>query len=185
MRLPTPLDPMEIKKNPAIVHQRYYVEDNYRLLRGARLFHLRDTPLRSLYRIHDVLCADVGNYVMLENDYFWGHNDWKIKDIPDPQDPNPIRYTVLAALTESMAEAYNSKIEVLLRRGDRRRKTMDELTALREEDDKPYEEPPPWAANVPAVEEWVSFYPDSLYYLSPDPFENRCISADPSQLGNI
>ncbi|KAF8067936.1 hypothetical protein FPV67DRAFT_1581699, partial [Lyophyllum atratum] len=57
-RLPTPLDPLEIRDHPDIVHQRYYVEQNFRRLRSFPLFQLRDTPLRSLYRLQDCLCAD-------------------------------------------------------------------------------------------------------------------------------
>ena len=36
-RLPTPLDPLEIRDHPNMVHQRYYPEENYRRLRSFPL----------------------------------------------------------------------------------------------------------------------------------------------------
>lgn len=52
------LDPLEIWDDPRLVHLRYHVETNYNNLRGLPLFQRRDTPLGSLYRIHDAVCAD-------------------------------------------------------------------------------------------------------------------------------
>ncbi|KAF9554349.1 hypothetical protein CPC08DRAFT_753718 [Agrocybe pediades] len=184
-RLEELMDPMEIKSDPNIVHHRYYVEENYRLLRGRSLFRARDTPLRSLYRLHDVLCADEENYIMLEADYFWRHGDWKTKHIPDPKDPNPFRYAILAALVEVMVEEFNYKISLGMRRGVRYPNTDEEMKALRDQVDKPYEEVPPWAASVPGLDEWITFDAKGRIYKGMDPFERRRICANPSQIGNI
>ncbi|KAF8816285.1 hypothetical protein BYT27DRAFT_7221507 [Phlegmacium glaucopus] len=181
--LPTPLDPLEIRDHPNIVHQRYYVHENYRRLRSIPLFQLRDTPLRSLYRLHDVLCADEENYVMLEGHYFW-RRGWRIKDIPDPKDPNPLRYAILASLVESMVEAYNWKISLGLRRGvGVTSAAQDE--AFRKDPNKPFEEAPSWTSQVPPVEEWTSFLSDRAITNYNTPFHKRRICADAYQLENI
>ncbi|KAF8797803.1 hypothetical protein BYT27DRAFT_7178887 [Phlegmacium glaucopus] len=183
-RLPIPLDPLEIRDHPDIVHQRYYVEENYRRLRSFPLFQLRDTSLRSLYRLHDALCADQQNYVMLESDYFWRRARWRIKDIPDPKDPNPLRYAILASLVESMVEAYNWKITLGLRRGvGVTSKEQDE--AFRRDPNKPFEEVPSWASLVHPLEEWTSFLEDRAIHNYAAPFYKRRISANPLQLENI
>lgn len=182
--LPTPLDSLEIRDHPHIVHQRYYVDENFRKLRFFPLFQLRDTPLRSVYRLHDALCADAQNYVMLEADYFWRRADWRIKDIPDPKDPNPLRYAMLAAIVESMAECYNYKISLGLRRGAGvLSRAQDRANIM--DPNKPFEDPPSWASDVPAVEEWTSFLPDRAIINYGHSFHNRRISVNPEQLQNI
>jgi len=84
-----------------LTHQRYYVEENYRRLRSFPLFQLRDnhhdSSLRSLYRLYDAICVNEEGYVMLESDYFWRLA--QSQGCPDPKDPNPTRYAVLAEAT--------------------------------------------------------------------------------------
>ncbi|PPQ93163.1 hypothetical protein CVT25_002390 [Psilocybe cyanescens] len=182
--LPILLDPLEIRDHPNIVDQRYYVEENYRRLRAFPIFQLRNTSLRSLYRLHDVICANDENYVMLESEYFWRQAHWRIKDIPDPKDPNPLRYAILASLTEAMVVAYNRKITIGLRRDVCvTSKAQDE--AFRQDPNKPYEEAPSWASLIPPVEEWTSFLEDRAIRNCSTPFFKRHICADPSQLQNI
>ena len=183
-RLPAPLDPLEIRDFPDIVHQRYYVEENYWRLRSFPLFRLRDTSLRSLYRLHDCLCADHQNYIMLESDYFWRQAHWRIKDMPDPRDPNPVRYAILASLLESMVEAYNWKIKLGLRRGVGVTNKEQDKT-FREDPNMPFEEVPSWALLVPPVDEWTSFLEERAVRNYSAPFYKRRISANPSQLENI
>ncbi|KAF8959155.1 hypothetical protein BDZ97DRAFT_1667602, partial [Flammula alnicola] len=79
-----------IRDIPSIVH-RYYEEENYKTPIFP-FFKLRDTPLRSLYRIHDAACADMENLTMLEGEFVWRHKEWRVEDIPDPKNPNPVRY---------------------------------------------------------------------------------------------
>jgi len=87
-----------------LTHQCYYVEENCRRLRSFPLFQLsrdnhHDSSLRSLYRLYDAICVNEEGYVMVESDCFWrlAH-----QGCPDPKDPNPTRYAVLA---EAMAGA--------------------------------------------------------------------------------
>ena len=122
---------------------------------------------------------------MLEGYYFWMQSAWRLKDIPDPQDPNPLRYAILASLVESMVQAYNWKISIGARRGLRSQpRAVDE--AHRREVNKPYEEPPEWAVRAPGVEEWVSFLADgSMVNCYGVAFEKRRICANASQLENL
>ena len=70
-----------------LTHQRYYVEEGCIILRPFSLFQLRDTSLRSLQylRLHDAICVNEENYVMLEGDCIWCLAYRRIKDVPDPQ----------------------------------------------------------------------------------------------------
>ncbi|EGC46506.1 conserved hypothetical protein [Histoplasma capsulatum var. duboisii H88] len=53
-----------------------------------------------------------------EVEYFWYHSEhsWQLERIPDPKDPDPIRYAILACLVESMPEAFNFKLSKGMRR---------------------------------------------------------------------
>lgn len=184
--LPSLLESLQIRNNPTIVHDRYYVQENYRILRHLPLFRLRDTPLRSLYRLHDAVCAASENYTMLEGEYFWKQKDWRVEEIPDPKDPDPVRYAVLASIVEDMVYSFNRKIELGLRRGLARLKTAQLLENQRNPN-KPLEAAPAWVSQVPAVEEWISFYDDRRMPENwvESPFSKRRIAADAMQLGNI
>lgn len=46
-----------------------------------------------------------------------GSKRWLVSEIPDPQDSDPIRYAILASLAEKLAEAFNWKLELGIRRG--------------------------------------------------------------------
>ncbi|XP_006461530.1 hypothetical protein AGABI2DRAFT_118409 [Agaricus bisporus var. bisporus H97] len=150
------LDSVQIFQNPLLFEHRYYKEENYRILRSLPLFHLRDTPLFALYRLHDAICAACENGAMMEGAYIWHRADWPVRDFPDPQDPDPIRYAVLTSIAEDMAKAFNRKIRIGLRRGIRHISAdMARANFAAKDIDKPFEEAPPWAANVPALPEWV------------------------------
>ncbi|KAJ3546768.1 hypothetical protein NMY22_g1917 [Coprinellus aureogranulatus] len=179
-----PLDPTSIRRHPELIRRRYHEEENYKLLRSLPLFQLRDTPLGSLYRLQDAVAADSDNDIMLEGYYFFHRADWKVKDIPDPQDPDPVRYALLASIVEHMVVSYNWKISLGIRRHLRRQPAAS-YRAHREEKDKPFEEAPAWAAKVPALPEWVSFYPDGAVYKDKSPFGLRHIAAQAMQLENI
>ncbi|EFI27558.1 hypothetical protein CC1G_15594 [Coprinopsis cinerea okayama7 len=97
-----PLNPLELRRNPSLFHRRYYEEEIYKHLHSIPLFQLRDTPLASLYRLHDAVAIDSENEVMMEGEYFWHQAHWRVKDIPDPKDPHPVRYAILAGIVEQM-----------------------------------------------------------------------------------
>jgi hypothetical protein len=127
---------------------------------------------------------------MKEGYYFWNRADWPVKDIPDPQDPNPLRYAILASIVEVMANQFNRKISLGLRRGSRG-VNFQQDRERRLEVNKPFEEVPPWASSVPPVEEWISFLQDKSISeaIKNKPsvmgFHKRRICADAAQLGNI
>ncbi|KAF8149175.1 hypothetical protein B0H34DRAFT_679469 [Crassisporium funariophilum] len=113
------------------------------------------------------------------------HGSWRnLKYIPDPKDPNPLRYAMLAATVESMAECYSYKISLGLRRGAGvLSRAQDRANFM--DPNKPFEDPPSWSSDVPAVEESTSFLPDRAIINYGHPFHNRRISVNPEQLRNI
>jgi hypothetical protein len=46
-----------------------------------------------------------------EIEYFWNQKSWAVQAIPDPKDPDPVRYAILAVLTDQMVRAFNHLIE--------------------------------------------------------------------------
>ena len=81
-------------------------------------------------------------------EYFWGQSEWPVAAIPDPKDPDPVRYACLAALTRIMCKAYNRLIEQGIPR--------DAPPIVHDWDEmrtrpKTLECPPDWAMNVPKV----------------------------------
>lgn len=94
------------------------LQPNILQLHNIPLYRLRDTPVRSLYRLYEDLCS--GNLIMMgyESDYFFYHteNSWQLSQVPDPRDTDPIRYAVLASLVEALVSAFNWKLEQGLRR---------------------------------------------------------------------
>ncbi|KAK2801313.1 hypothetical protein FQN51_005413 [Onygenales sp. PD_10] len=56
--------------------------------------------------------------VQYEVEYFWfqSRQSWELHCIPDPKDPDPIRYAILASIVESMPEAFNFKLSIGMRR---------------------------------------------------------------------
>ncbi|KAG8691517.1 hypothetical protein FRC09_011598 [Ceratobasidium sp. 395] len=118
---------------------------------------------------------------MLESAYFWRHGDWPIHNIPDPKDPDPIRYAVLASLVEELVDAFNFKIELGLRRGVELHE-VDHL-ALAQQQNRPLETCPAWALRVPALEQQVNFGQEGIG--SRPAFTRRNILADVNQLRNV
>lgn len=113
--LPSPKQPAQL----AADRGRILIQPNILQLHSIPLFRIRDTPLCSLYRLYEDLC--VGNILMLsyESDYFFSHTEaaWKLSEMPDPQDSDPVRYALLASFAEALVDAFNWKLEQGLRRG--------------------------------------------------------------------
>lgn len=163
------------------------MDDNFRAMRSFPLFKMRDTPLRSLYRLRDCVCANHPNYTMLEGECFFGRWDWPVKDIPDPNDPDPVRYAVLAGIVETMVREWNYKIKLGIRR-KQRFLSRKEIERARDMEDWPLEEAPSWTAHVPPAHKWVSFVRmgQLLFHdRTSGPFGSRRTTADASQLGNM
>lgn len=164
--------------------RRKRYEIDYTQMHYIRLFRMRDTPPRSLYRLYEYTCNRVPNEIMEEGMYFFHYQTgWRVKDIPDPRDPDPLRYTILACLAEALVEAFNFKIKLGLRRGITHDKPLL-IPLFREELEPPYEEPPDWCTTVQPLEETLVIVP-SLIKSPHIGFRQRNIIADVEQLWNI
>jgi hypothetical protein len=166
--LPEPLSPMSILSNPSIVLQRM---DDAGLpdTRYMWPFSARDTSLRCLYRIYE--WASIGRPLQVgyETQYFWDQTSWKVEDIPDPNDPDPVRYAVLAGFAELMAIFFNGRIDLgLLRMGSdavtnplsselRRPLSREQFISFTKEH---HEKAPSWTASVRGPEERFIFQPN-------------------------
>jgi hypothetical protein len=128
------------------------------VLRQFRLFRIRDTPLRSLYRLYEAICAQKPFPLSRETDYFFFQQPgWKLESIPDPKDPDPVRYAILASLVEEMVTLFNLRNGLGIRRGERPGKmagryNAKDRAALQAEAARFHESPPPWVAHVPPVD---------------------------------
>ncbi|GAQ10371.1 hypothetical protein ALT_7692 [Aspergillus lentulus] len=65
--------------------------DDIHNLRSIPIWRMRDTPLRSIYRLYELHLADHYELLGWETEYFFYRRDWKLRDIPDPGDPDPLR----------------------------------------------------------------------------------------------
>lgn len=115
----------------------------------------RDTPLRSLYRMHAFACACDEPAFGYEAQYFYSHPEpeWRLENVPDPKDPDPVRYAILAGLVEMMAVSFNDRFEIgLPRLGEGLAYSFyGKLQKEGREVQVPEERPPAWAASVPPV----------------------------------
>jgi hypothetical protein len=114
------------------------------------LFQARDTPLRSLYRMYDDLCAGQLILMSYESDNFFRQvsSRWQLSQMPDPNDDDPIRYAILASLIEALVDAFNWRMELGIRRGAYAhldRSANRATNFLREKS-------PSWTRNVGAIE---------------------------------
>ncbi|KAL9063251.1 MAG: hypothetical protein Q9157_008333 [Trypethelium eluteriae] len=69
-----------------------------------------NAPLPLLYRMYESFVADDELGLREDIRYFWGKEEWAVADIPDPHDPDPERYAILAAITGMLVLAFNYKI---------------------------------------------------------------------------
>lgn len=143
--VPEPLPPQELLGNKELMLHR---RRDLRNLTAIPLWRARDTPLRSLYRMCESMLS--GEYSPLGEgtEYFWYQSRWALYDIPDPADPDPIRYALLASLVEELVTAFNWRLSLGLRR-DRNHEFR-----RRDEDPYPSYEPvsgPAWTRDVPPI----------------------------------
>ena len=127
-------------------------------LKSIPFWRARDTPIRSIYRMYEAMIADVYVVIGAETEYFWYQRDWDLQSIPDPHDPDPIRYAMVACLVEELVEACNWRLSLGMRRN---RKHIYRETGS---DPWPPYTPvkgPSWTSSVPAIS------PDILRRLPP------------------
>ncbi|KAJ9213030.1 hypothetical protein DTO166G4_5360 [Paecilomyces variotii] len=131
-------------------------------LRGIPIWRMRDTPLRSIYRLYELHLADRYDLMGYEMEYFFARPDWKLQDIPDPRDSNPLRYAVIACIVEELQQAINWRLSLGLRRNGEH--------VYRDQNDDPLppflpEDLPGWTKNVAPIDKELlrqSVPPDKL-----------------------
>ncbi|KAG7089405.1 hypothetical protein E1B28_011093 [Marasmius oreades] len=112
-----------------------------------------DTPTAAFYRIYEFLVTNHNIHFRNELEYFCcSHPNWSISSLPDPKDPDPLRYAILAVLTKLMCDSFNRRIGLGLPRDA---PAIIEDFAELEARPKVYEEPPEWAKRVQALPEKV------------------------------
>ncbi|THV01285.1 hypothetical protein K435DRAFT_963622 [Dendrothele bispora CBS 962.96] len=117
-----------------------------------------DNPIASFYRIYEFFVLHRNIDFRNELEYFCtSHPDWSISSLPDPADPDPVRYAILAVLTRLMCDSFNRRVEMgLPRDAPAIIEDFEELQAR----PKVYEEPPEWTRRVKPLSERF-FIPDA------------------------
>lgn len=193
-----PLGIQYLLDHPEVIENRRDRKINYVAMRQITRFCQRDTPLRSLYRLYETVVIDDEDEMMQESQY-WFHDqvDWRIADIPDPQDPDPIRYAILACLAEALEVSFNHKIKHGLRRGITDKKPLL-IFEFQKDPNPPLEKAPDWCSKVGPLSQRLVLVPgvgkvtDDLTIV-PGPlivnargvFMKRNISANFVQLFNV
>ncbi|KAI4185631.1 MAG: hypothetical protein LQ346_005854 [Caloplaca aetnensis] len=142
------MTPLQLKQDPKILRSR---QDGIFQLRCIPLFQMRDTPLRSVYRLYEYMCAGYHSQVQYETEYFYFHPDtarWTLEKIPDPQDDDDQRYAFVASIIEALVAAFNWRLSLGLQR-DRSRLSFAEMSAH----PVPLNRAPKWVAFVPPLPE--------------------------------
>ncbi|RDL35156.1 Uncharacterized protein BP5553_07087 [Venustampulla echinocandica] len=146
--LPEPLAPKDIADNEALFNRHH--PDIFQL-RYIPIWAIRDTPLRAIYRLYEVLMTREFVLLRLECEYMWRQlgRKWSLHSIPDPCDPDPVRYAMLASTVEELVRAFNWRLQHGQRRNGRNvRRSM--------ENPWPKYDPevtPSWTASVPPIQE--------------------------------
>ncbi|KDE80669.1 hypothetical protein AO1008_07119 [Aspergillus oryzae 100-8] len=111
--VPDPVAPIYILGNVELEENKLeYLDD----LRSIPLWRLRDTPMRSLYRMYEAMLSGLYEALGPETEYFWYQRNWSLQGIRDPQDADPVRYAILACLVEELVVAFNWRLSLGLRR---------------------------------------------------------------------
>ncbi|KAK0101946.1 hypothetical protein ONS95_001245 [Cadophora gregata] len=146
--LPKPLAPQDIAANEALFD--CYHPDLFDL-RYIPIWTIRDTPLRAIYRLYEILMTQEFVLLRLECEYMWKQQSrkWSLGSIPDPCDPDPVRYAILASVVEELVKAFNWRLAHGQRKDGRHVRRTKEI---------PWPEYDPevvpcWTASVPAIGE--------------------------------
>ncbi|TVY86967.1 hypothetical protein LAWI1_G006883 [Lachnellula willkommii] len=159
--LPEPLVPKDIASNEALFDRHHPDIFN---LRYIPIWAIRDTPLRAIYRLFEILMTREFVLLRLECEYMWRQpgRKWVLRSIPDPHDPDPIRYAMLASIVEELVKAFNWRLQHGQRRNGKN---------VRRSIGNPWpqyhpEVTPSWTAFVPPIQE------EDLCELPPDMVQN-------------
>lgn len=130
---------------------RFHVFSERRTTAGEPSRHIAstkgNTPLAALYRMYGYLVSGYTIGLCSGIEFFFNKPAWAVADIPDPQDPGPERYAVLAVLPCYMVKAFNR----LIQRGLPRDSPFIMTTAMEDElKSRPMvlEKEPSWVARV-------------------------------------
>lgn len=160
--LPEPLAPKDIAGNEALFDQHHPEIFNPRYI---PIWTMRDTPLRAIYRLYEIFMTREFVLLRLECEYMWHRpgQKWSLGSIPDPRDPDPVRYAMLASIVEELVKAFNRRLQHGLRRAGKKkvRRTMENPWPAYEP-----EVTPTWTALVPPIQE------KDLSELPPDMVQN-------------
>lgn len=159
------------------------IQRNIRQLHEMPLFRVRDAPLCSLYRLYEDLCT--GNIIMMgyESTYFFYHSEttWQLSQVPDPEDNDLVRYSLLASFVEALVAAFNWKLEQGLRR--------DGSQISGEEDNDSVqvilETPPSWTSKVKPIAKRLDLRPPNNTDSLDLAFQRRNIEAPMGYLYSV
>jgi hypothetical protein len=109
------------------------------------------TPTASLYRMYEYLVTGYITGLRTEIEYFFNQPSWAVSAIPDPADPDPERYAILAVLPYYLVTAFNRLIERGLPRGSPAIVASDAAEDELRSREVVLEEEPSWVAKVPPL----------------------------------
>ncbi|EFQ98611.1 hypothetical protein MGYG_01635 [Nannizzia gypsea CBS 118893] len=142
--LPEQISVKEMLGNETLMFER---RRHFNLYTSIPIWCMRDTPIRSLYRLYESMAS--GEYAPMgrETEYFW-YRGWELHAIEDPRDPDPVRYAIVASLVEELVTAFNWRLSLGMRRNHQH--------IIRESNSDPYPPytpvaGPKWAKSVPAI----------------------------------
>ncbi|KXG46670.1 uncharacterized protein PGRI_055260 [Penicillium griseofulvum] len=103
--------------NISLLEERFAAQDLTNM-RCIPIWRAMDTPLRCLYRIYEAMAARETYAISPEVEYFGyqSRRRWSLDRIPDPCDPDPVRYAILASITEELAKGFNWRLSLGMRR---------------------------------------------------------------------
>jgi hypothetical protein len=132
------------------------------LLRGREIYEIpllrrridreTDTPLAALYRLYEHIMLDQNIEMRNELESFWFQPHWPVHAIPDPHDPDPERYAVLAVIPALLVSAFNKRIDLGLPRDAQPIFTMDQFDEWRA-GERERERVPEWTKGVAGCEQ--------------------------------
>ena len=114
-----------------------------------------DTPIPAMYRIYEHIMLDQSIELRNELEAFWFKSEWKVSDIPNPEDSDVERYAVLSCIPALLVLAFNKRIELGLPRNAPSIFTHDQLDVWRSQE-REYEKEPEWVTGVPKLEETLA-----------------------------
>ena len=115
--------------------------------------------MRSIYRLYEFLVLDDHIGIVRESQYFF-HDEisWRLVDVPDPEDPDPERYAIIASVTDALVSSFNYKIRLGLRRGITNNKPYL-IPEFKKEVNPPFETAPSWCSRIGPLTETCSIIP--------------------------